>query len=222
MGALTSIGFVSCGMISMMGAGMTSLSGTRKVNKGDRLYDALFNIHLGFECVLSAICAKDEKQFNAPLLSVSQQFPTSPTLPYSNLVQHAIDGTKPDSLSVTFDQTTIPTHATQMTESLSIYETILAPIFVTFVENHSSAIVAKYGNNHSGPQIYNFGRVIRNCLSHGGEIYFTSPKYTAVTWHNLTYSYADNGKRVIGTDLSVGDLIILMFEMSDELDAVGV
>jgi hypothetical protein len=37
----------------------------------------------------------------------------------------------------------------------------------------------------------------------------------------LTYSPALNNKKIIGTDLGTADLLILLFEMSDTLDALG-
>ena len=42
-----------------------------------------------------------------------------------------------------------------------------------------------------------------------------------VSWYGLSYGPAQNKKIAIGTDLAFADILILMLEMSDELDRLG-
>lgn len=39
-----------------------------------------------------------------------------------------------------------------------------------------------------------------------------------VLWHHLNYNQALNGRQIVGYDLSVGDMLVLLFELGDELD----
>lgn len=80
-------------------------------------------------------------------------------------------------------------------------------------------------NGHSNtsvwPMTLDFARVIRNAAAHGGRLEIKNANYRAVKWNNLAYKPADTGKRVIGTEIFMGDLLALMIEVDDELVALG-
>jgi len=63
------------------------------------------------------------------------------------------------------------------------------------------------------PDIWNFGRVVRNSFAHGGKINFTNPRALSVSWKTLTYSPTDNGREIMPKDLTPVELIYLMKEM---------
>jgi hypothetical protein len=69
--------------------------------------------------------------------------------------------------------------------------------------------------------ILDFCRVVRNSCSHGGSVLITGKRSRPVHWHQLTYSEADNGRVLIGGDFAMADVVILVFEASDELDKLG-
>ena len=93
----------------------------------------------------------------------------------------------------------------------------ITPIFVDFYERHTLS-----GDPYSWPSVLNFARVIRNAISHhDGHINFENMNASEIRWHALAYSPRDNGKLVIGPDIGLADVIILMFEMSRELDQLA-
>jgi hypothetical protein len=105
---------------------------------------------------------------------------------------------------------------------MDILPLTVSPIFVQFFETHRDWAEQTYPNNRANwPPVLNFASAVRNAISHDGKIRFLRPNATPAEWRGLRYSFADNGRPILGTDLGPGDLILLMFEMSDELDALG-
>ncbi|ALU91518.1 hypothetical protein Hrubri_4373 [Herbaspirillum rubrisubalbicans M1] len=83
-----------------------------------------------------------------------------------------------------------------------------------YFERNQPAVKAKFGDKaKTWPDVWNFGRVVRNAMSHRGEITFTSPNADPVSWKGLTYSPSDNGRRILHTDIWPGDLFDLIIEM---------
>jgi len=61
--------------------------------------------------------------------------------------------------------------------------------------------------------VWNFGRIVRNAFVHGGKIDFKNKRAKPVSWRNLSYSPADNGRQIIFQDLTAVEIIILMEDM---------
>lgn len=98
----------------------------------------------------------------------------------------------------------------------------ITPLFVEFYENYSPFIKRRFGGGaYSWSMIWNFGRVIRNAISHRGAVSFENTNAATVRWEHITYSPLHNGKLIFGYELFMGDMLILMFEMNDELDRQG-
>ena len=74
------------------------------------------------------------------------------------------------------------------------------------------------GKRTNWPPLLNFASVVRNAISHDGKVFFQTDNPAPSQWYQLSYSYADHGKKIIGEELEFGDLLLLMFELSDELD----
>jgi hypothetical protein len=108
---------------------------------------------------------------------------------------------------------------------MAVVANLIAPVFSEFYESYKDWIHSQSGRRtNNWPPEWRFARVIRNAISHGGEIVIDNPTEPPASWYGLTYSRADNGRRPIGVrdaDLGIGDLLVLMFEMSDVLDALG-
>jgi hypothetical protein len=62
--------------------------------------------------------------------------------------------------------------------------------------------------------------VIRNAAAHG-KINIRNPNAPAVSWRDLSYSFADNGKRIFGAEFHMGEAIALMLESSEALDKLN-
>jgi hypothetical protein len=111
-----------------------------------------------------------------------------------------------------------------VTAFASVQNRIFEMVYLRFYEQHRPHIQVLYGTDTKAcPQIFQFAWVIRNGVAHhGGHINFTNPTYPTVTWHTFTYSPTNNGKPIFNERFSVGDLLMLLFECSDALDAAGV
>lgn len=106
--------------------------------------------------------------------------------------------------------------------SLSWHIAILKPFFVEFYEDYIDWLRVNLKNDHTKwPVVWQFGRIVRNASSHN-RVFISDQKFSPVSWHGLTYGPNENGREIFGTDLEIGDLIILMCEMSDELDRLNV
>lgn len=92
-------------------------------------------------------------------------------------------------------------------------------LITNYFERHRHDIVDKFGTdvNSSWPSVWNFARVVRNAMAHGGEILIRSPTAPPVNWKGLSYSPNDNGRNILHTDLWPGDLLDLLIEMDSHL-----
>ncbi len=97
---------------------------------------------------------------------------------------------------------------------------ITAPIFLMFFERYNDWLDDSLGKAENWPPTLNFARVVRNSIAHG-KIKIRDPAAPAVTWRGLTYSYADNGRQIVGSDLKLGEILALMFDANDALEAVS-
>ncbi|MCS3729223.1 hypothetical protein [Bradyrhizobium betae] len=104
----------------------------------------------------------------------------------------------------------------------SIYISILAPIFVQFFESYNDWLYQKHKHPDNWPEVWRFGRIVRNAIAHGGKI-DVRQKEAPASWRGLSYSAADNGRDIVSRvgDLATGDVFTLMIEMSEELDNQG-
>jgi hypothetical protein len=82
-----------------------------------------------------------------------------------------------------------------------------------YFERLRPTVEAQYGDVSGWPPVWNFARVVRNAMSHGGTINFQNSNSQAVSWRGLTYSPADNGRTILHTDLWPGDIFELIVEM---------
>lgn len=94
------------------------------------------------------------------------------------------------------------------------------PIFLAFFERYNVWLTANLGDAVDWPPCLNFARVIRNAVAHGA-IDIRNAKTPPAMWNGLSYSHADNGKKILGVDLNSTDLIGLMFDVDEALDRLG-
>jgi hypothetical protein len=93
-------------------------------------------------------------------------------------------------------------------------------LFVLHCEAALQWIRARFPNHHDWPPVANFVRVVRNALVHGGTINIDSDKAPSVSWRGITYGLGSKG-RLIKPDLNYGDLMVLLFELDEELNQLG-
>jgi len=99
---------------------------------------------------------------------------------------------------------------------------VISPAFTDFFENHLPWVKKNLGTDvRKWPTAFNFGRIIRNAASHRGCIHILEPNGTPGVWRAYNYSHADHGKEIIGTEFAIAEMLVLMFDMHEELEHHG-
>ena len=207
---------------------MTYLAGRIRTELGThRLHERLFRILIGYQCAITATHLIDQRNAafflrwgnDAAATFDMRQFPKAINLPLRGAIDLAMAGQTPTIIEIeVIPAKPLAPTMRQYTQPMTIYEGIIGPFFVEFVEAHKGWIQHTYGAQQNWPDIFYFGNVIRNCLSHGGKIHFTYSKPRAAIWYHLKYDDTDNGKSVIYHELNFADLLMLMVEMSNAFD----
>lgn len=99
---------------------------------------------------------------------------------------------------------------------------IVTLTYISFYEHWRPHVEQRFGAdiNH-WPDVFAFARRLRDFVVHNNaKVGFKSPNAKPVTWYNITYAPADNGKD-IWQDLNVADVMVLVFELDDEMTALG-
>jgi hypothetical protein len=86
--------------------------------------------------------------------------------------------------------------------------------FIAYFEKNVADIKAKHGSKKNWPNVLSFGRRVRNAFAHGGTLNITDG--ISAVWGGISYSKADNGRRVLYNDLTSADLTLLMVEMDSQ------
>ena len=212
---------------------MTKLSGARLLIRGkDRSFEPMHKVIVIADGIGIAIqIVKFGGIFNPKLSRATAtcvQFPIVVEFPFLSPTVAMVRGAPTDEFKIEFlPKTTTPLNPNETQTVVRGYGRnvleAITPVYVDFFEKHRRWLKAKFGGDaNAWPPLFNFSRAIRNFISHrSGCVDFENMKAPPVTWHHLTYSPADMGKQVIGSDFDLADLIVLLFEVSDELDSLG-
>ena len=115
-------------------------------------------------------------------------------LPLANVFETAIKGLYPKQIEIDFYVGTSP-EETQLTFSvwaagiqdslrvsietsvfISLVTNMIAPIFVEYYESFADWLFKNAGKQNSWPMVWQFARVVRNSISHGGNISYGNEK----------------------------------------------
>ena len=108
----------------------------------------------------------------------------------------------------------VPEHPVQLTGLNRVHERMIEGAFQSYFEKVRPQVEQRFGTTTTQwPDVWNFGRIIRNAMSHGGQINFRNPRAASVNWQNLTYSPADNGKQIMYIDLTPVEVLRLLEDM---------
>lgn len=208
---------------------MTYLSGNITVERGKhRLLNPLYqltiltaSIGIASTYFVDGQVAFEEGDFVA---AESNQFQLDVRLPLYGPVQLALRGLTPSAIEIGFHNT--PTIKKTYNINIRGFKGALmyavSPIFVDFYENSTPFLKKTFGSDPAGwPAVWDFARVVRNACSHGGKLSMNGANSRSVVWHHTTYEKSMNGQQIIGGDFAFGDILVLMFELSDNLDQHG-
>lgn len=92
--------------------------------------------------------------------------------------------------------------------------------FISYYESQIEHIKSKFGKgSESWPEVWNFARIVRNALSHNGQIHIKNVSASSVSWSGFTYGYPNNGRSIVFSDLGFVEFILLMEDMDSYLNA---
>ena len=96
-------------------------------------------------------------------------------------------------------------------------EGLAQAMFTRYYEENLDKIIIAHGKRkgHAWPPVLQFGSVIRDAMSHGGVIHIY-PGVPPISYFGLTYSTANNGRKIFHNDVTCADIFFLMHEMDAE------
>jgi hypothetical protein len=206
---------------------MVTTPSSRIVGKGSRLHPIVSDLCILLDAIYIAGEAAFKLAHAKPMSGLdfaleSSRFPVTVKIPIAGPFYLALT----DPRTVAYQIKLVPhfpePSGTHKTENLrTIHHAVFAAFFVLFYERHRPFLQDRLGRETANwPEFFRFCWAVRNAATHHEfRVNFTNPKVAPVTWAGATYGPADNGRLLIGpNDLSVGDILILIMEMSDELD----
>jgi hypothetical protein len=162
----------------------------------------------------------------------SLQFSYALRIPTGIALLDASQNVVPTSISIEITSTpTPPFNAIQVNTARYVVRAV-GSIFVEFFEDNREWLDnwATGSRPRARPRTlfllypgsWQFGRLIRNALAHGGDrLNIYDKSFIPVSWRSLTYGPKDDGRQIFGRDLTAGDMIYLMMEMANDLDRIG-
>lgn len=193
---------------------------------GDRLFSPINDLLIILSAISHAtsvmVGGSIHKEQNPSMRVGARQFEYSFVIPLRGPLEHAIVGKIPESIEIGTTTESAPLiDAKLSTRGLDgVMTHVISPIFITFFERYNDWLNDNYGEATNWHPTLNFCRVIRNAAAHG-SIHFRNPRAPSVSWRGLTYGPEQNGRQIIGTDIRFGDIIGLMFEANNELNAIN-
>jgi hypothetical protein len=196
-----------------------------------RLHDRLWTLLV---CTVSVATAMEFHERN-PLPYPAGSFAAVDTmrsgfnlrLPLHGVVEASIRGQEPNRIEIEMahDPKVPEPPAPRYSGFRNVLAAIISHSFVDFFRAHEAWLQDRYGTDHARwPKlpITQFCRVVSNSVAHGNKLRLKSPGSMRVEWRGVAYDFSRNGDQVLFGDLSAGDIIVLMFDVSEELDALSV
>lgn len=210
---------------------MTYPKGKFRFAPGHRLYEPFYQLYTLTACItIAGVGALPVGAQPTATLGVnfqSQKFRTEVIMPFEDFVPLAIANKSPPFIDLEIRSIRRPGHVDGIApEFTKFFDLAASIVFVNFYEAHKDWFDLNLPTDVTRwPSILNFARVIRNSASHAGKLHFKGPNSPGASWRHLAYTAADHGRLVLGSegaDLRHPDLAILMIEMAQEMDKLGV
>lgn len=206
---------------------MTRLSGARTVSPSHRLFEPMRKVCVVVDALGIAVSFvrlnRVEAKMGDYVACISLQLPIEVRLaslaPVTSIAwDRPVSGIEIGFFPVTKG----PSYQSKIAGTKDVLMGLVTPIYVDFYEQHRTWMRATYGDLDRWPELFRFAWAVRNAISHhGGKINITDPNLRPVTWHKLSYDHCYAGTEIIGPVLTLADMIVLMFEISDKLDELG-
>jgi hypothetical protein len=197
---------------------------------GDRTFEAVNDLLI----ILSALGYAASQMVDGPVGKTEQPIMRVGTrwpdygfdLPLGGCLEHALLEKVPSEIHIGeitdssefSNPIPVPTHQTSGLRTVMAH--IISPIFLMFFERYNDWLTANLGDAKNWPPTLNFARVVRNSIAHG-KINIRDPNAQPVHWRGLSYGYKDSGRSLVGSDISLGEIIALIFDADDALDSIN-
>lgn len=215
---------------------MTSNPSVIVTNRNHRLHDRLFTLCIS----VSALCISSDYLLGRPpryndgdaIALECKQADLVVRLPIFGPLELALSNKYPDYIEINVTKKYECLVFTEWAAGLGkrgiliggfirIIPHIFSPIFVDFYETYRPWLEKEKGHRRNWTETWRFARAIRNSVSHGRGEYLHDRNDPPVTWRNIVYDSSYNGRKTIGGDLTGGDVILLMFDMHEDLNSIG-
>jgi len=197
----------------------------------DRLFEPVRDLLIILSAVAHAsflMTVGSTHKIKKPVMRVGTRWPDySLAIPLGGPLQRALRGKNLTSIHIgiltdaTANSKAIPNPRFHTSGLHPVVAQVIAPIFLMFFERYNLWLNQTNGRDsaENWHPTLNFARVICNAAAHG-SIQFRDPNALPVSWRDLTYSPADNGKSVVGVQMQLGEMLALMFETDDVLTKI--
>lgn len=192
--------------------------------KGEhRLHPTLTTICIMFASVATALYAKAGKDVHswppdAAVTVACAQFDLAIHMPLVGPLESVLRGVEPEEIKLLLS---FKSASRGVVDIKNLLTKAIVPSFVEFFEDGRLWLdTYASGSFIRWPDVWQFGRIVRNAAPHN-LISIDDPKFTPVKWYGLTYGPEQNGRSIFDADLTLADVLILMFEMNDSLDQLG-
>lgn len=139
-------------------------------------------------------------------------------MPLAGPIAVALAGRKPDviELAVVPGRDRERGYAYKTSGLVALLDSLFQPFIVNYYERWVDDIRSRVSTDRtSWPASWQMGWMIRNAVSHGGNVHFRHQSQQPVSWRGLTVSPADQGKQVLGHFINQGDLLVLLIDMEE-------
>ena len=200
------------------------------VLRGDRLYGAL-NDFLVISAAMTYATATVQGDLRpiVPGETAGLQAIHGPfwvRVPVYGPIQAAVTDRKPDFIHYFYaEDDSLPWEPaiTNYSGLATIMASFAAATFTNFYEAHAELISETVGNDKSQwPELLRFATIVRNSLSHGWQINIRNSRSLPASWRGLTLGPDDNGTKTVNSIIGVGDILVLLKDTCDALDALGI
>lgn len=207
-----------------------NITSVRPVLKGERMFPIIWDLSVLFDAIYIAYLRVKNGQALPPgghISLLAKLSPLSPKITIGGPFVAVIEKRDVGGMDVAFGPLDANANfALETGQFQSILTSVTTMLFKKFFESHKQWIRDNcHEDTEQWPEIFRFGWAVRNAFAHDGKIDIRDKRNGVarrpVVWAGVSLTKADNGANIIGPILEPGDLINLLFEISDELDHLG-
>jgi hypothetical protein len=200
---------------------------TIQIREDHRLFDTLHDITLmvsaiGIAC--GAVMHKGLIDTSGKTFSLtSDHFQKSVFLFMNDIFQLAMEDKRPDRISMAISRIFPPPAPVLMSSHGfdSVMDRPLVLPIAAFFDRHLPFVRSISNDSYRWPEPFNFFRVVRNGIAHGGVVDFRNAGAAPVSWRGITFSAADHGSKLISSKFFLADMLLLLLDADRTLETLG-